>query len=79
MYVRGKFVSLKKHAFEGMNCERPPVQVGDVIDALEQPDHDDGNQAVRWNGHRTVIVYYAESEDELIVRSVSATKGRLPP
>lgn len=53
------------------------MRVEDVVDVLEQPGHDDGNQAFKWMGGRTVIVYYTEHEDELNVRSVSATKGRL--
>lgn len=75
----GKFLTFRKHAFEGMNCERPPIKLDDIIDALEDADHDDGNQATKWNGRRTIIVYYTETEDEVNVRSVSATKGRLAP
>lgn len=76
---QGKFLTLAKHAVEGMNCERPPIQIHEVVEVIEEPDHDDGNQAIKWMGHRTLILYYSLYEDEIHVRSVSATKGRLAP
>jgi hypothetical protein len=74
--ARGKPLHIRKHAYEGMMCERPPVRVDDVAEALGRPDHDDGSQARRWLGGRTVIVYYAEHEDAIYVRAVSASRRR---
>lgn len=77
--VRGKWVHIEKHAAVGMACERPPIGMDDLLRVLEEPDHDDGNQAYARIGKRTIILYYAEAEDSIEVRSVSATRGRLAP
>lgn len=77
MQVRGKRLTYKRHAADGMNCENPPIREEDVELAISDPDTDTGSKVTRWIGMRTVIVYYDEWEDEINVRSVSATKSRL--
>jgi hypothetical protein len=70
-------VVIEKHAAVGMACERPPIRENHILAVLEEPDHDDGHQAYKRVGPRTVIVYYEEDDDTVEVRSVSATRGRL--
>lgn len=77
MFIRGKPYTITKHAFEGMNAERPPLASHDIESVLEDPDSDDGRQAMKRLGARTVIVYYVENETEVVIESVSATRGRL--
>lgn len=77
MRARGKLLTLSKHAFEGMNAERPPVHIREVRRVLEDPGADDGHRALRWTGDRTVIVYYEEHERQIDVESVSCTRRRL--
>lgn len=79
MYVRGKLVTLEKHAFVGMRAERPPWQNKDVTYALEEPDNDDGKTATKRIGARTIIVRYDEDEHEILVRSVSGTRRNVAP
>lgn len=55
------------------------IEANDVLDVLDEPDYDDTRKAYKWIGRRTVIVYYAEEEDRILVDSVSATSTRLPP
>lgn len=78
MYARGKPCEFTKHAHEEMHAERPPIDLDDVAWALEEPDSDDGHCATRRIRNRTILVYYEEREDEIYVRSVSATRTRLP-
>lgn len=77
MRVRGKRLFIQKHAFEGMNAERPPVRVQDVARVLDDPDRDDGHRAMRWIHDRTVLVYYRNHEHQIDVESVSCTRRRL--
>lgn len=77
--ARGKDLRIRKHAFEGMSAERPPIRVEDVARTLEEAERDDGRNAWKWIGSRTVIVHYREEEHEVVVRGVSATRRRLPP
>lgn len=79
LVARGKWVTIRKHAAEGMACEAPPIREDDVLLVLEEPDHDDQNQAYKRIGTRTVIVYYEETDDHIRVRAVSATRRRLSP
>lgn len=79
MQVRGKRLTIDKHAYDGMNAERPPVQPPLVEFVLEEADQDDGHQALKAIGGRTIIVYYRETEDEIYVKSVSATRRKLAP
>lgn len=79
MHVRGKLLTLSRHAFEGMNAERPPVRVHDVVRVLEDPASDDGRCARRWIADRTVIVHYEEHEHQIDVQSVSCTRRQLGP
>lgn len=79
MEVRGKRLRLSLHAFEGMSAERPRIDLQDLANVLETPDADNGREAFRWIGTRTVLVYYEEDEEEVYVRSVSATRRRLAP
>lgn len=78
MYVRGKPCRISKHAFEGMRSERPPLDDTDVALVLGEPNRDDGRLATRRMGARTILVYYAECEDEIVVRCVSATRSHVP-
>ena len=80
--VRGKVVWFDKHAGDGMNAERPPISVEEVIATLRHPDHRERQRKhrekrIRWIGTRSVIVYADETEDEIYVRSVSASRRRL--
>lgn len=77
MRARGKRLTLTKHAFEGMNAERPPVRVREVVRVLDRPKTDDGRRALRWTGDRTVIVHYEEHDLQIDVQSVSCTRRRL--
>lgn len=77
MLIRGRRATIEKHALDGMDAERPPIQMRDVARVLEEPDHDDQTRAHKRLGARTIIVYYGATEDEIIVRAVSATRSRL--
>lgn len=77
--IRGKRLSFDKHAAHAMAAERPAVREGDVERVLEQPDRDDGHRTLKWLKDRTIIVYYDETEDEIYVRTISATRDRLAP
>ena len=79
MIARGKVLTILEHARVGMDSERPPIRVEDVAAAIETPEQDDGRCATIWRRRRTVLVYYEEVEDEVEVRSVSATRRRLAP
>jgi hypothetical protein len=79
MLVRGRWLTLTQHAFEGMQAERPPIRVVDVALVLEEPDHDQATFAWKRIGPRTVLVYYEEQAEALLVRAVSATRSRLAP
>lgn len=74
--VRGRPLYLTAHAVVGMDAERPPVGIVDVLRALEEPDHDDGKEATKWVGRRTIKVYYSEEGDRIYVRGISATRRR---
>lgn len=78
MYVRGKPCRISKHAVEGMRSERPPPDDTRVALVLEEPNRDDGRLATRRIRARTIFVYYTECEDEIVVRSVSATRSHVP-
>lgn len=74
--ARGKPVAFTKHALEAMSCERPPVRSEDVLLALDEPDEDTPQDGARKRlGRRTIIVRYAEYEDEIRVKTVSATRS----
>lgn len=77
--ARGKTVTIRKHAYEGMLGERHAIQEQDLVRVLEEADHDDGETAWKRIGPRTVIVRYRAAEDRIVVVSVSATRRRLPP
>lgn len=74
MQARGKDVVLLRHAWEGMTSERPPIRTVDVLAALEEPDQDDGSQATKRRANRTILVYYEETEEGILVHGVSATR-----
>lgn len=77
--ARGKPVTFARHALHGMDAERPRVSLREVTGVLDAPDHDDGKEAWRWVGTRTIKVYYREEERHIHVRAVSATRRRLRP
>ncbi|MHB8584774.1 MAG: hypothetical protein ACYDDF_02910 [Thermoplasmatota archaeon] len=77
--VRGKSVTIRKHAYEGMLGERDEITEEDVVGVLESPARDDGTSAWRRVGKRTIIVRYRETPERIIILSVSATRRRLPP
>ncbi len=79
MIARGKHVTILPHAVDGMGCERPPIRPSVVLDVLELPDTDSGRLATAWLRNRTILVYYDEYEEQIEVRSVSATRRRLAP
>lgn len=74
--ARGLLLYIVRHAADGMNAERPPIDPWDVIEVLENPDRDDGQTAVRWIAPRTIIVRYTTRGEWLYVRGVSATRNR---
>lgn len=76
--IRGKWTAFSKHASDAMAAERPPLDVNDVREVLETPDQDDGRQAIKRVGHRTLLVYYEEDDAQIYIRSASATRRRLP-
>jgi hypothetical protein len=78
-FARGKPLDIRKHARDGMEAERPAVRVEDLVRALEESDHDDGQAARKRIGRRTILVRYEEAEDRISVRGVSATRRRLAP
>ena len=80
--VRGKVVWFDEHAADAMNAEWPPISVEEVIDTLQQPDRrvrqrPPREKWIRWIRRRSVIVYADEYEEEIYVRSVSASRRRL--
>lgn len=75
--IRGKWTAFSKHASDAMAAERPPLDVNDVRKVLEAPDQDDGRQAIRRIGRRTVLVYYEEHDAQIYIRGVSATRRSL--
>lgn len=77
--ARGKTVTIRKHAYEGMLGERHAIQEEEVLRVLDEPDRDDGESAWKRIGQRTVIVRYREAEDRIVIVAVSATRRRLPP
>ncbi|HLE47980.1 MAG TPA: hypothetical protein VI818_06755 [Candidatus Thermoplasmatota archaeon] len=77
--IRGKDAAFSKHASQAMAAERPPLEVTDVQEVLETPDHDDGHKAFKRIGRRTVLVYYEEDDAQVFIRSASATRRKLPP
>lgn len=77
--VRGKTIVLTRHAAQGMLQERPPVTIDEVVRALESPDHDTLAGLHAWTGKRTILIRYTEYHDEIRIRSISATRRRLPP
>lgn len=74
----GKPVFVRKHAAEGMLGERDAIREEDLLKVLEDPDHDDGHDAWKRLGRRTIIVRYREADARIVVVSVSATRRRLP-
>lgn len=74
--ARGKPVSFAAHALDGMAAERERVRAEDAVRVLDEPDHDNGKDASKWVGRRTIKVYYIEEEDRIFVRGVSATRRR---
>lgn len=79
MIARGKIVTFLSHATEGMEGERPRIRLTAVLNVLDDPAMDSGRLATAWVHNRTILVYYHEYEDEIEVRSVSATRRRLAP
>jgi len=80
--IREKPVWLERHALDGMNAERPRITVSEVEDALEAPDRlakerSGRLKAMKRCGKRTIIVYYDENEEDIYVRSVSATHSEI--
>lgn len=81
--ARGEGVTFDPHALDGQSQEsrRRPVSTAHVLLALDSPDalrrRKEGFEAVRWIGKRTVLVRFRETEDELYVYSISATRRRL--
>jgi hypothetical protein len=76
--ARGKPVYFTAHAYEGMHGERKPVAPEAAVRVLDEPDEDDGHEARKWVGWRTIRVYYEEGPDLIEVRGVSATRRRRP-
>lgn len=76
--ARDRWLTILKHAQQGMWQERPPVSIHDVQRVLEEPDDDDGNEARKRIGKRTLKVYYTQTDEEVWVRAVSATRVRRP-
>ena len=79
--MHGKYVWYESHAIDGMNAERPPVKDSHVHETSKDPEqiiHESGNRirVMKWIGGRTLIVYYDETEHDIYVRGVSATKRR---
>lgn len=79
MIARGKWLRIARHADDGMQAERPPIDLYDLENILEDPDHDDGHTARRRIGRRTIFVYYHETNETIVVLAVSATTRRLAP
>lgn len=77
--VRGKPVTFTRHALAGMDGERIAIGMDELLRVLEEPDHDDGKEARKWVGWRTIKVYYREEARHLWVLAASATRRRLPP
>ena len=80
--VRGKVVWFDKHAADAMNAERPPISVAEVLETLREPDRrvrqrPPREKWIRRSHTRSVIVYADEYEEEIYVRSVSASRRRL--
>lgn len=77
MIVRGERVFILPHAQDGMDGERPPIRPDDLARVLERPDSDDGTCARSHRRGRTILVYHDDLEDEIEIRSVSATRRSL--
>ena len=65
-----------------MNAERPPIKLEYLYEAVDDPDKTvaEGKtriKAMKWIGKRTIIAYYDEYEEDIHVRSVSATRRKL--
>lgn len=81
--VRGKRVTYDPHALDGQSQEarKDPVSEKHILQTLEAPDTVEskkrGHEARKRLGKRTVIVRYAEYEDEIYVYGISATRRRL--
>ncbi len=74
--ARGKPVLFTKHAVQAMACERPPIEVDEVLRALDEPEQDGALAGARKrSGRRVVIVRYEEHEDHIHVKTVSATRS----
>lgn len=74
--VRGRWLNITKHAYQGMKEERPPITLWDLIHALEEPDHDDGKEIRKRLGRRTLRAYYTQDEENVWVRAVSRTSWK---
>lgn len=77
MIINGKWVYVNQHAYEGMNCEVPPIRTTDLRETLTNPDRIQGDRYAKWIGRRTIIAYVTECEDRIEVRGVSATRRKL--
>ena len=76
--VRGKFVTIRKHAYEGAMADG--ISEDDILEVLENaPYHARTRLARARLRGRTVTVYYDEDESEIEVRGVSATTRKLGP
>ena len=74
--ARGKRVAFSKHAAQALDNERPRIDEWDVARVLEEPDEDTPENGARKRiGRRTIIVRYTQTEDEIQVRTVSATRS----
>ncbi|WGM90371.1 MAG: hypothetical protein NUK63_04410 [Candidatus Bathyarchaeum tardum] len=77
MIIRGKWVYINKHAYEGMNCEAPPIRTSDVRETITNPDGIQGGRYAKWISRRTIIVYLTEYADRIEVRGVSTSRRKL--
>lgn len=78
MYTyRDKRIYINRHAFDGMNAERPPIKVNDVEETLKNPDKVDDRQYIKRIGNRTIIIYVEECPDYWDIQSVSATRRKI--
>ena len=83
MYIiRGRTVWIERHAADAMNAEKPPIQVYEIIETLENPDRTikekDGRvKAMKWVNVRTIIVYYDEDKEDIYVKGTSATRRKI--
>lgn len=75
--LRDKRVMVSRHAFDGMNAEKPPIRVEHLEETLKNPDKVEGEKHMKWIGRRTVIAYLTEHPDYFEVRGVSATRRKI--